>query len=55
MIEQGMMQHWQSSPHQQGSLIGGFATGPFAIDGEGEVVDVADVVDGGIVSRAWMD
>ena len=47
MIEQGMMQHWQSSPHQQGSLIGGFAIGPLAIDGAGDV-DVADVVEGGI-------
>ena len=44
-----MMQHWQSSPHQQGNFIGGFAMGPFAMEGEGEVVDVADVVDGGIV------
>ena len=53
MIEQGIMQHWQSSPHQQGNLIGGFATGPFAIDGEGEVVEVADVVDGGIAAQ-WL-
>ena len=46
---QGMIQHWQSSPHQQGNLTGGFAIGPFAIDGEGEVEEVAEVVDGGIV------
>jgi hypothetical protein len=51
MIEQGMMQHWQSSPHQHGSF--GFAIGPFAIDGEGEVFDDADVVDGGIVGQ-WL-
>lgn len=44
---QGIMQHWQSSPHQHGSLTGGFETGPFAIEGEGEPDEVADVVDGG--------
>ena len=45
----GIMQHWQSSPHQQGSLTGGFAIGPFATEGE-EVEEVADVVDGGIAA-----
>jgi hypothetical protein len=49
MMVQGMIQHWQSSPHQQGSLTGGFTIGPFAIDGEGEVEDVAETADGGIV------
>lgn len=50
MIVQGMMQHWQSSPHQQGSLTGGFAIGPLAIDGAEEPEEVAEVVEGGIVS-----
>lgn len=50
IIVQGMMQHWQSSPHQQGNLTGGFATGPFAIEGEGEVDEVAEVVEEGIVA-----
>jgi hypothetical protein len=48
MIVHGMIQHWQSSPHQHGSLTGGFFTTPFAIDGEDEVEDVAEVVDGGM-------
>ena len=41
------MQHWQSSPHQQGSLTGGFEVGPLAIDGE-VPEEVAEVVEGGI-------
>lgn len=48
MIVHGRMQHWQSSPHQHGSLTGGLDIGPFAIDGE-VPDDVADVVEGGIV------
>lgn len=51
MTLQGRMQHWQSSPHQQGNLTGGFDTGPLAIE-EPEVEEVAEVVEGGIVSRA---
>ena len=45
------MQHWQSSPHQQGSLTGGFAIGLLAIEEEDEVVEVADVVvvEGGMI------
>ena len=47
---QGMIQHWQSSPHQQGSLTGGFEMGPFAtVVVEEEPEDVAEVVEGGIV------
>lgn len=52
MTVHGMMQHWQSSPHQQGSLTGGLASGPFAATEEAEaeeVEDVAEVVDGGMV------
>ena len=45
-----MIQHEQSSPHQQGSLTGGFEIGPFAIEGEGEPEEAAEVVEaGGIV------
>ena len=44
------MQHEQSSPHQQGNLIGGFAIGPFAIEGPDEL-EVAEIVDGGMVDR----
>lgn len=47
MTVHGIMQHWQSSPHQQGNFIGGLEIGPLAIEGEGEL-DVADVIDGGI-------
>lgn len=47
----GIIQHWQSSPHQQGSLTGGFASGPFAIDGAGELEVAAEDVDGGIMDR----
>ena len=49
MSVQGIMQHWQSSPHQQGSFTGGFEIGPFAIDGDEELEVVADAVDGGII------
>jgi len=42
-----MIQHEQSSPHQQGSLTGGFEIGPFAIDDEGEPEEVAELVDAG--------
>ena len=49
---QGMMQHWQSSPHQHGNLTGGFAIGPFAIDGADVPELVADVVEGGMVAGA---
>ena len=45
--------YWQSSPHQHGSLTGGFDTGPFAIEGEDELEDVADVVDGGMVGLSF--
>lgn len=41
------MQHEQSSPHQHGNFTGGFEIGPFAIDGDGEPEEVAEVVDGG--------
>lgn len=51
MTVQGIMQHWQSSPHQQGSLTGGFAIGLLAIEEEDEVVEVAEVVvvEGGMI------
>lgn len=48
---QGRIQHWQSSPHQHGSLTGGFVTGPFAKDVEDDDVPeeaADDVVEGGI-------
>jgi len=45
MTEHGKIQHWQSSPHQQGNLTG-FAT-PFAIDEA--PLEVSEVVDGGMV------
>lgn len=35
-----------TSPHQHGNLTGGFATGPFAIEGEVE----EDEVDGGMIA-----
>ena len=44
----GIMQHWQSSPHQQGSFTGGFMTGAFAVDAA-DALEVADAVEGGIV------
>ena len=46
-----MIQHWQSSPHQQGSLTGGFVTGPLAKELEDEVAeeDAEEVVEGGMV------
>lgn len=49
IIVQGIMQQEQSSPHQQGSLTGGFEMGPLAIDDVGEPEEVAEVVEGGMV------
>lgn len=43
IIVQGIIQHWQSSPHQHGNFTTGFAIGPFVIDG----ADVEEV-EGGI-------
>lgn len=52
MMVHGMMQHWQSSPHQQGSLTGGLEIGPLAIGLEDEEPeDVAEAVEGGMVAR----
>jgi len=42
-----MIQHWQSSPHQQGSLTPGVFRDDFPR--EEEVEDVAEVVDGATV------
>lgn len=42
-LTHGMRQHWQSSPHQHGSLTGGLAP----LIGE-DVDEVAEVVEGGI-------
>ena len=47
------MQHEQSSPHQHGSLMGGFAIGPFAIEGVDELEEAAEAVDGGIALEMW--
>jgi len=46
-----MIQHEQSSPHQQGSLTGGLEIGPLAIE-EPVEEEVAEVVEGGMASGA---
>lgn len=57
MTVHGMMQHEQSSPHQQGSLTG--ALTPFTSDGAGEEpeADALLEVDGGmfVVKRGSWD
>jgi len=45
---QGMMQHWQSSPHQHGNLIGDLVAGPLTIEDEDETDEVTGVVEEGI-------
>ena len=44
-----MMQHEQSSPHQQGSLIGGARMGPLDA-GEEDVEDAAELVAGSMAA-----
>ncbi|EME50103.1 hypothetical protein DOTSEDRAFT_41257 [Dothistroma septosporum NZE10] len=53
-IVQGRMQHWQSSPHQQGNLTGGFFTAPLllAILAVDPAFVAEEVVEGGI-AVAW--
>ncbi|TKA26795.1 hypothetical protein B0A50_04241 [Salinomyces thailandicus] len=52
ITEQGIIQHEQSSPHQQGSLTGGLASEEvLATDEEVEVLEeeeVAETVEGGM-------
>ena len=50
MIVHGMMQHEQSSPHQHGSLTGGFAIGPFAIE---EVLELDPAAGGMLMLVEW--
>ncbi|KAH9810753.1 hypothetical protein Tdes44962_MAKER05984 [Teratosphaeria destructans] len=49
MTVQGMIQHWQSSPHQHGILTGGLARGPFTgaeVELEADTADEEAVRDG---------
>lgn len=50
-LTQGRMQHWQSSPHQHGSLTGGFTALLLLLILAFDPALVAEeVVDGGIVA-----